>query len=148
VTTFQLESVDKWAAESGRLVYAHWQELGLDLDLVIDPDIAKMKAMEDIGMFKVLTAREDGRLVGYLLAVVSVHLHYRSSPPMFIVDAYYVPPEWRFGTGARMFFYARSVAKQLGTIKMYVSCKVHKDHRKFFEALGFKLSDYALIMRI
>ena len=148
MTTFQLESVDKWAAESGPLVYAHWQELGLDLDLRIDPDIAKMKAMEDLGMFKVLTVREDGRMVGYLLAVVSVHLHYRTSPPMFIIDAYYVAPESRNGTGAKLLVYAESVAKQLRTIKMYLTCKVHRDHTALFLALGYKLSDFAFVKRI
>ena len=29
--TFQVESVEDWASESKDLVYAHWQELGLDL---------------------------------------------------------------------------------------------------------------------
>lgn len=148
MTTFQLESVEKWAAECEPLVYAHWQELGLDLDLEIAPDYSKMKALEDFGCFKVITARDDGKLVGYLLAVFSVHLHYRSSPPMFIVDAYYIAPAYRDGTGARLIRFAETAARRLGAIKMYLSCKVHRDHTKLFEALGYKLSDYAFIKRI
>ena len=92
MTTFQVESVEEWASEAGQLIRDHWQELGLDLDLEIAPDFAKMKAMEDVGMFKVVTVREDGVMVGYLLAVVSKHQHYRTSPLMLIVDAYYISP--------------------------------------------------------
>lgn len=146
--TFQLEAVEKWAAECTPLVRAHWLELGLDLDLEIAPDYAKMKALEDLGCFKVITARDNGRLVGYLLAVFSVHLHYKNSPPMFIVDAYYVSPECRKGTGTRLIRFAETAARRLGAIKMYLSCKIHRDHSKLFEALGYQLSDYAFIKRI
>jgi hypothetical protein len=148
MTTFQLESVATWASEAKDLVYAHWQELGLDLDLSIDPDIEKMQAMENIGMFKVITAREDGKMVGYLLAIFSRHLHYKSSPPMFIVDAYYVSPESRSGTGAKLIRCAEGISRRLGAIKVYLSCKIHRDHSRLFVALGYKLSDFAFIKRI
>lgn len=148
MTIFQVEPVKIWAAETKWLVYAHWQELGLDLDLEISPDYVKMAKLEELGMFKVITVREDGRLVGYLLAVVSTHLHYSTSPPVFIVDAYYISPECRSGTGVKLVRFAESVAKELGTIKIYFSCKVHKDHTQLFQALGYKLSDYAFIKRI
>ena len=148
MTTFQLESVEDWASESKDLVYAHWQELGLDQDLEIAPDFAKMKAIEDIGIFKVITVREDGKMVGYLLALVSKHLHYRTSPPMLIVDAYYVSPECRSGTGVKLIRFTESVAHRLGAIKVYFSCKVHKDHSKLFTAMGYRLSDYAFTKRL
>jgi len=148
LTTFQLESVEKWEAEGKELVYAHWQELGLDLDLEIAPDYAKMKAMEAIGMWKVLTVREDGILKGYTLAVISVHLHYSTSPKMFIVDAYYISPDARKGTGVKMIRSFEALAKELGCIKIYLTCKVHKDHSKLFTALGYKLSDFAFTKRI
>lgn len=148
MTTFQLKSVEKWGAECMPLVTAHWQELGLDLDLEIAPQFAKMKMLKDLGCFKCITARENGKLVGYLLAVFSVHLHYGKSPPMFIVDAYYVAPEARNGTGAKLIRFSESVARTLGAIKIYLSCKVHQDHSKLFLALGYKLSDYAFIRRL
>lgn len=145
---FQVESVKEWAADARPLYEAHWRELGLDLDLKIDPDIEKMEIMEKLGMFTVITARYGGKLVGYLLAVVSTHLHYRTSPKMFIIDAYYILPECRKGAGVKLFKVAEYTAKKLGAIKMYLSCKVHKDHSKLFEALGYRLSDYAFIKRI
>ncbi len=148
MTTFQVESVEDWASESKELVYAHWQELGLDLDLEIAPDFGKMKQLEDMGMFKVITVREDGRMVGYLLAVVNKHLHYRNSPLMLIVDAYYISPECRSGTGVKLVRFTEELAHRLGAIKIYLSCKVHQDHTQLFLALGYRLSDHAFTKRI
>ncbi len=148
MTTLQVESVEVWEAESKDLVYAHWQELGLDLDLEIAPDFEKMKTLESMGLFKVVTVREGGTLVGYLLAVVSTHLHYRNSPKMLIVDAYYISPECRSGAGVKLIRFTEELAKQLGAIKIYFSCKVHKDHSQLFTALGYRLSDFAFTKRI
>ena len=146
--TLQTESVKDWAKDAMPLVEKHWQELGLDLDLEIAPDIAKMEMLEQAGIWKVITARQDAKLVGYVLAILSTHLHYRTSPPMFIVDAYYVLPEARRGTGARLLRFAEHLAKSAGAIKIYLSCKVHKDHTTLFKALGYRLSDYAFIKRV
>jgi hypothetical protein len=168
LTTFQVEPVAVWAKEAPPLVEAHWRELGLDLDLEIAPDYDKMALLESMGMFKVITVRqseecsahegggedmgcicgEPGKLVGYLLAVVNEHLHYRTSPKMFIVDAYFIAPEHRNGTGIKLIRFAEQVAKELGTIKIYFSCKVHQDHSQLFLALGYRLSDYAFTLRI
>lgn len=148
MTTFQVEAVEEWASESKDLVYAHWQELGLDLDLEIAPDFGNMKILEGLGMFKVITVRDDGRMVGYLLAVVNKHLHYRNSPKMLIVDAYYISPECRSGTGVKLVRFTEDLAHRLGCIKVYFSCKVHRDHSQLFQALGYRLSDYAFTKRI
>ena len=147
MTTFQVESVEKWAAESKDLVYAHWQELGLDLDLEIAPDFDKMRQLEHLGMFKVITVREDGRLVGYLLAVTTTHLHYRTSAKMLIVDAYYVAPECRSGTGVKLVRFTGKLAHEIGAIKIYFSCKVHRDHSQLFLKMGYRLSDFAFTKR-
>ncbi len=145
--TFQVESVEDWASESKDLVYAHWQELGLDLDLEIAPDFEKMAKLEAMGMFHVVTVRDSGKLVGYLLALVSTHLHYRNSPKMLIVDAYYVAPEFRNGAGVKLIRFTENLAHRLGAIKMYLSCKVHEDHSKLFISMGYRLSDHAFTKR-
>lgn len=148
MTTFQVEPVSQWEYESKDLVYEHWQELGLDLDLEIAPNFDAMKQLEAMEMFTVITVREDGRMVGYLLAIINKHLHYMNSPKMLIVDAYYVAPECRSGTGVKLIRFTEDLAHKLGAIKIYFSCKVHKDHSKLFTALGYKLSDFAFVKRI
>jgi len=39
-------------------------------------------------------------------------------------------------------------AREKKAIKIYLSCKVHKDHSRLFNALGYRLSDYAFTKRI
>lgn len=143
-----VEPVEVWQRDAIPLVREHWRELGLDLDLEISPDFERMKAMESIGLWKVVSVRDEGKLVGYLLAVVSTHLHYSTSPKMFIIDAYYIMPEYRNGTGVKLLKFAECLARELGAIKMYLSCKVHQDHSALFLALGYRLSDHAFTKRI
>lgn len=146
--TFQPETVDDWAKDAAPLYRRHWLELGLDLDLEISPDLAKLRMLESAGIWKTVTARSDGNLVGYALAVFSKHLHYSTSDPMYIIDAYYVLPEYRSGNGVKLLKFTEYYAKSLGAIKIYLSCKVHEDHSALFLALGYRLSDYAFIKRI
>lgn len=148
LTTFQTESVEQFVLEATPLIYEHWQELGLDLDLRGDPDFDKMAILEKAGLWYVLTARHEGKLVGYLWALVSPHLHYRNSGLMLIVDAYYVKSEYRRGTGIGLLKFMETFANQKQAIKIYLTCKVHKDQTKLFTALGYRLSDYAFIKRI
>lgn len=146
--TIQIEPIKAWYEAAIPLIYNHWQELGLDTDLKGDVNTEALSKLESMGLASVLTVRNDGEMVGYLLAIHSPHLHYQSSPPMFIVDMYYIAPEFRKGAGVKLFKFMESYAKKLGCIKLYLSCKVHKDHSKLFEALGYRLSDYAFTKRI
>lgn len=144
----KVETIDSWYRESIPLIYNHWQELGLDTDLKGDVDTAALRNMEDAGFASVIVVRDEGKIIGYLLAVHHPHLHYQSSPPVYLVDMYYIAPEYRKGTGVMLFKFMEGHAKNLGCIKIYLSCKVHKDHSRLFEALGYKLSDLAFIKRI
>lgn len=145
---FQIETVDQWQEDARELCVQHWKELGLDQDLKVAPNFEQMRVMEKLGMWVVIGARHEGKLVGYLLAVIHAHLHYCTSPKMFIVDAYYLMPEFRNGSGAKLLKFAEAEAKKRGAIKLYLSCKVHQDHSELFKALGYKLSDYAFIKRV
>lgn len=146
--TIQVESIKSWYDDAVPLIYDHWQELGLDTDLKGDINTEALKTLEKMGIASVITVRDDGRMAGYLLAIHTPHLHYQSSPPMYIVDMYYIAPEYRKGAGVMLFKFMESYAKKLGCIKLYLSCKVHKDHSRLFEALGYRLSDCAFTKRI
>ena len=146
--SIQIDSMERWHKDAYPLLHDHWNELGLDLDLKGDIDIDSLAKLEEMGRASVITVRDAGDVVGYLLAIHHPHLHYKSSPPVFIVDMYYVAPEYRRGLGVRLLSFMQAYAKRLGCIKLYLSCKVHKDHSDLFKAMGYKLSDYAFVKRI
>lgn len=146
--TFQVETVESWWADAQPLIYNHWQELGLDTDLEGNIDVAKLVALEKAGLWITMTARDEGKLVGYVVALFSPHLHYSTSGPMMIVDMYYIKPEYRRGNGVKLLKFMEAVASHKKAIKIYLSCKVHKDHSKLFTLLGYRLSDFAFTKRI
>lgn len=146
--TIKVESIESWFKDAVPLIYNHWQELGLDTDLKGDINTEALIQLEKMGIASVVTVRDEGKIAGYLLAIHTPHLHYKSSPPMFIVDMYYIAPEYRKGAGVKLFKFTEEYAKKLGCIKLYLSCKAHKDHSRLFEALGYKLSDFAFTKRI
>lgn len=146
--SIQIDSIERWHKDAYPLLHDHWQELGLDLDLEGAIDVDSLSKLEEMGRASVITVRDNGNVVGYLLAIHHTHLHYKTSPPVFIVDMYYIAPEYRKGLGVRLFSFMQSYAKKIGCIKLYLSCKVHKDHSKLFTAMGYKLSDYAFVKRI
>lgn len=144
---FQLETVESWYADAPPLIYEHWQELGLDTDLKGDIAVEKLKLLEGAGLWLTMTVRDEGKLVGYIVGVFSTHLHYQSSGKMFIADMYYVMPEYRRGIGAQMLAFMESTVRDLGAIKIYLSCKVHRDNTKLFQRMGYRLSDFAFTKR-
>ena len=54
---------------------------------------------------------------------------------------YFVLPEFRNGTGAQLFIEWEKRMRELGIVNLFTSCKIHEDHSKLFDLLGFKLTD-------
>lgn len=58
------------------------------------PDVARMKAAEAAGIFRIWTMREDGLLVGYIEFWITPHTHYRHS--LWAMDGgSYLSPRFR-----------------------------------------------------
>lgn len=94
-------------------------------------------------MMHVVTARDGGKLVGYIICFVMPHFHYKSSGLTALADMYYLLREYRKGgLGARMFMEMERGLKERGVIRAHMSCKAHEDHSKLFQRMGWKLTDY------
>ena len=146
--TFQLEPADTWERDCPALLVEHHRELGLDQDLEVAVNFEKIRMLEAAGMWLTFTARDDGKLVGYVAALFAKHLHYSTSGEMLIVDMYYLAPEFRTGAGAKLLAFVEQTARAKNAIKLYLSCKVHRDHTKLFLRMGYRLSDFAFTKRL
>lgn len=144
--TFQVE---RWAKfyEDGKTIFPeHWRSLALNQEEIpIDIDKAHYAKLDDLGILLIVTARAGDRMVGYFLSFLMPHAHYKSSGPMGLTDMYYVLPEFRNGTGAKLFLAWEHELRKRGVKKAITSCKVHEDHSKLFAALGWTLSDYTFV---
>lgn len=141
--TFQQE---KWADcvhEMREIWPEHWASLALDKEqIALACDEAKYEQGEALGCLHIVTARADGKLVGYYYGMLMHHLHYKDAGLMCYSDVYYLKPEYRKEMNGILFL--RAVEKSLkdrGVVKLYISTKAHQDNGKLFEFLGMKLSD-------
>lgn len=141
-TSFQTEGWESFYRDAKEIFPDHWRELALNQAHVrIDVDYEGYLALERLGRLLVLTARADGELKGYIIAFLMHHLHYKSTGLMALTDMYYVVPTERTGTGLALFVEFEKELRQRGIALAMTSCKVHQDHQKFLEGLGWTFSD-------
>lgn len=119
--------------------HAHWLEVALDHDSVpLAPDIESYNTLEKNGNLHLLVVRKDGKIIGYHIAIIRTHLHYKHTLHAF-TDIYYVAPEHRQGmTGVKMFKEAEKSLAQRGVKKMVSGTKTSLDMGKIFERLGWR----------
>ena len=90
-------------------------ETGLDpLRYAFDPDLQAYSVMDATGQLRILTARVNGALIGYVALVVTTLLHHRTVRKA-TVDTVWLHPSYRSGwTGVRMIQSAEREAARLG----------------------------------
>lgn len=78
------------------LVMAHHAEVGVfKKEMPLDVDWEGYRKQEHLGFLRVLSARVEGRLIGYnAFLVMPGHLHYKTTPHA-MSDAIYVMPDHR-----------------------------------------------------
>lgn len=140
---------ERWATfypDSKAIFPLHWQELALHQEQIpLAIDEAKYETLDRSGILLILTARDEGRLVGYFLWFLMPHLHYNSTGPMGMTDMYFVLPTYRRGTGAKLFMASEAELHKRGIVKAITSCKAHEDHSAFLSRLNWELSDLTFV---
>lgn len=134
--------VERWKhlkAEMLPLLVRHWREVALNhADVPLDIDEKRYAELEEAGGLHIVTARRNGLLIGYHVALVSGHLHYASTLHG-ITDVYWIAPECRHGvTAMRLFQAVERELKALGVRKLFTATKLHLDQGPLFERLGYK----------
>jgi hypothetical protein len=139
--TYAHEPFSSFVEELQALLPEHYEELCVVKEYPLDPDWVTYARLEQAGILPCVTARVDGKLVGYVIYMTQPHLHYRACMTAF-EDIYFLKKEYRLGrTGIRLFQYAEKVLKQLGVNRVVMGTKVHSDKSRLFEYLGYKMTD-------
>ena len=125
MTKIQAESFMEIYPELLPLFESHWHELGPYKDkMPLSPDVELYSYLEAQGALLTLTARQDGRLVGYIICAVKRGLHY-SKTTQAITDIPYVAPSVRGrGVGVRLFLAAEAELKARKVGPWFASYKV------------------------
>lgn len=139
MTEYKVEPWGSFKDEAAELFVRHWKEIALNHQAVpLDIDYEKYQELADAGRLHVLTVRKDGVLIGYHVAIIGSHLHYKSTSHGF-TDVYWIDPAHRAGrTGLRLFEAVEREMKALGVKKLFTATKLHLDQGALFEHLGYK----------
>lgn len=139
--TFQEEKFRDVAAEAAPLLEAHYKEIAMYQDKIeYSPDYSKYEMLDDNDMLYILTARDEGRLIGYFVNFVLPNVHY-SKDVYAQNDILFIHPDYRGGTAAmRMFKRAEDDMRERGVSVMTIHMKTFAPFDKLVEKLEW---DYA-----
>ena len=135
--TYQVATYSACIEEMKEHYNDHYKELSVTKTIPLEPDYETYFTLEKLGLSKVITCRKDGILIGYIIFVITPHLHYKSCVTA-VEDIYYVTKQERKGRiGIRLFQFAEQYLKSMGVHRVMYSTKVHLDNSKLFEYLGY-----------
>jgi GNAT superfamily N-acetyltransferase len=87
-----------------------------------NPLLSRYEAVEHIGMYRLLTARDAGKLVGYFGLYLTESMH--SQLPLIVEDTFFLHPDYRKGRNAIRFIrYCEERAREWGAQEILFSCE-------------------------
>jgi len=146
---FAVEPFSLAYPEAKELLVLHWDEIAPYKDvLTINPDLQMYATLEKAGKLCVITARNMGRLIGYVVMMLHAHHHY-AHVLSATEDIHFLHPAYRKGSaGLRLIAAAEAEMTRRGAQVMFLRTKVAHDHGKLFERLGFAAQDVVYSKRI
>jgi GNAT superfamily N-acetyltransferase len=139
VITYQQESFVTYKGDAIPLLEKHWQEIALNKDKIkLNPDWDAYADLEDAGVLRIFTARDDNKLVGYFVTFVKLHLHYKDH--LFAYnDVLFLASDYRKGfVGPKLMKFAEKCLKEDGVAVLVVNTKLHKPFDTLLKWLGYK----------
>ena len=137
----EVQEPDKeWIKEAHSLFVEHYNEIAAYKDIPLEPDFEKYATIADDGKLVVLTARNNGELVGYVIYLVGTALHYKNSLHA-IQDILFVKKGLRkslMGCGYLLLKHSETVLKEMGVQVVCQHVKVKHDFSPFLEKLGYE----------
>ena len=129
--------------EASPLMDLHWQEIAKNKQLLkLNPDREFYDNVKDNVLL--VTARMDGKLIGYFVWFVFKHHHY-ADVLTAEEDIHFLLPDYRKGmTGYLLMKNARDAAIAAGAKFLVMREKIGKEHPAILKRLGFKPTDIVL----
>lgn len=135
---YQQEFIDDIYEDCQPLIAQHWEEIALNQDKIkLNPNWDAYRSLEGIGAFRIFTARDDGKLVGYFAVFVEPNLHYQDH--LFARnDVLFLHEDYRKGfCGVKLIRFAEKCLKDDGVSVLAINTKAHKDFSSVLNWMGF-----------
>lgn len=142
IITYKVEDIETVRPEMEPLTVLHWAELANDQDdIPLDFDWDLYISLQALGKIMFTTVRDNGQLVGYHCALVSNHMHYKSTLHG-IVDFVWIHPSFRRGfIGINLLKFVEKELRARGVKKVIMSSKNRLDTGALLERLGYQYSE-------
>ena len=137
---FAIEPFKKAYADAAPLMILHWNEIARNKGLMtLNPDVERYEAIEQ--KLLLITARSEGKLVGYFLWIMVNHMHYKHVS-VAEEDLHFLLPEFRRGmTGYKFVKAACAAAIDKGAQLLIMREKIGHEHPALMKRLGFNATD-------
>jgi len=137
--TYQQESLLTTQKELEALSKLEWEEVNHFKDIFpLDIDWGLYYQLEDLGLFKIFTVRDGGKLVGYFSVIVSPAIH---SSGRFRVgnDALFLHKGYRKGfTGVRLIKFVEKCLREDGFHQLQITFTENNDITPILIWLGYE----------
>jgi len=135
---FNVEKFTEVIEEAKPLLFRHWEEIAVNKDTVeLRPDYDQYARLCESGVLKVITARKNGKMIGYSSWFVSNNLHY-SQLVFAEVDIFFMDKEHRKGLlGYNLLKESCAILKTLGVTDVIVKDKIDHSLESVLKRLKF-----------
>lgn len=132
------EYLATFQTEAQTLLEQHYQELTLHKEHIrLSVDWDKYYKLESIGGFVLITARDEGKLVGYSAFFVSSHIHYKETK-VAMNDVLFLHKDYRKGsTGIKLIKESEKIMKDLDVSKIVWHVKLSNDFTPILKRMGY-----------
>jgi L-amino acid N-acyltransferase YncA len=139
--TYAVEDWQTYFRDCQELWREHYEEIAARKDrMAMDPDVPTYERAQAENVLVIVSAREAGKMVGYVVCVTRRHMHYNVY--CGFEDAYFLSASHRQGmAGVRLIKEAVKALKRRGCQWVFFHSKEHKPLDRIFKFLGFSRAD-------
>lgn len=140
--TYQKERFEDIISELPELFHAHYQEFEEDKEnLPLDIDWMRCLRDELSGILHIMTARRDGKLIGYFFAYIQSNWHHAktrlsASDSIYVLNLPHRAFIWR-----KLINETQKMCRDLGAKKLYIIVKAGSPAARLLNAMKLKLTE-------
>lgn len=145
---FKCEKAKDILEEIKPLLNLHWKEIAQYPDIILDPDYDQYLKMDELGLLKCYTLRDENNneLIGYALYFIKPHIHYKSCL-VALQDILFIRQDRR-GHGRQFIKWCDDQLKELGVNLVSHHIKAKHNWGFVLEHMGYELMDLIYVKRL
>jgi hypothetical protein len=133
---FSSEKLSNSWGELFPLFADHWKEISHYNDIPLEPNLELYNKMEELGLVRLFTARDNSALVGYGVYVMTPDLHAKSSVQAS-QDVLYIDPKKR-GFGLSFIKWCDEQMREMGAKIILRGVSVKCDYSRILSRIGYE----------